>query len=120
MAQKIEIESESANAISRERAGRLFKMVKLMSENSVQRAQLIRKLKVGTRTCYRDIDFLRNRGVRLKNVSGGYGLGESLDEALYKIPFPDPELTFGDVLAVMRGRSGSHKRLQKLFSSLGE
>lgn len=104
--------------VSGERAGRLYRLLKILSGGSTPRTQILKKIKVGMRTFYRDLDLLRACGIDIQTVPGGYGLGQSLDDALYQLPFPDPELTFGDVATLMKGRSSSHAKLQRLFERL--
>jgi biotin operon repressor len=104
--------------ISGERAGRLYKLLKLLSSNSLARTQLLRKLNVGMRTFYRDVDLLRECGVSIETEEGGYSLHGSFEQALAHLPYPDPELTFGDVVTLMKGRSSSHQRLRKQFTQL--
>lgn len=109
---------EDASRISSARAGRLYRLLKILANGSTSRATLLKKLKMGMRTFYRDVDLLRECGVPVEAKSDGYVLGESLDSALDRVPFPDPELTFGDVVQLMKGRSASHQKLKRLFESL--
>lgn len=104
--------------ISEERAGRLYKLLKLLAHDSLARATLLRKLSVGMRTFYRDVDLLRECGVAIETHEGAYQLLGTLEQALAQLPFPDPELTFGDVLALMKGRSGAHQKLRRVFGQL--
>lgn len=104
--------------VSGQRAGRLYNLLKLLEHDARPRTQLLRKLKVGMRTFYRDIDLLRECGVNIETQEDGYLLADNFDAALSRLPFPDPELTFGDVVVLMKGRSASHQKLRKLFASL--
>jgi biotin operon repressor len=107
------------NRVSADRAGRLYRLLRLVSTTGpAPRPQLLKRLKVGMRTFYRDIDLLRSCGIVIQTAGNGYSLPLSLDEALQRLPFPDPELSFGDVLALMKGKTGSHERLRKLFVSI--
>ena len=108
----------AAGKISHERASRLYRLVKILAESPVGRAQLVKRLKVGLRTFYRDVDLLRECAIEIETQRGGYRLGCSLDEALLRVPFPDPELTFGEIVILMKGRSGSHVKVRKLFQQL--
>lgn len=120
MATKSDDPEEPGQQLTAERAGRLYRLVKLLAGGNCSRHHLTKRLRVGTRTCYRDIDVLRECGVRVDTVAGGYALGESMDAALFKVPFPDPNLSFGDMLTLMRGRSASHRRLQRVVASIAE
>lgn len=104
--------------ISGNRAGRLYKLLKVLSNGSASRAHLLKSLKMGMRTFYRDIDLLRECGVKIETAESGYTLLTSLEDALQQLPFPDPDLTFGDVVALMKGRSKSHQKLRQIFDQV--
>ncbi len=94
--------------ISADRAGRLYRLLKQVANTGpTSRPQLLKRLKVGMRTFYRDIDLLRGCGIIIHAEPKGYTLQVTLDEALAKLPFPNPELTFGDVLQLIKGRSSA-------------
>ncbi|MBY0587561.1 hypothetical protein K2X85_10310 [bacterium] len=104
--------------ISIDRAGRLYRLLKHVSGATVDRATLLKKLNVGMRTFYRDVDLLRACGIVVNVADDGYVLEGTLKDALHQLPFPDPELTFGEIDAVMKGKSPSHVRLQQLFKKV--
>lgn len=104
--------------ISGDRAGRLYRLLKILESSPATRAQLLKRLKVGMRTFYRDVDLLRECGVNIETRDSGYELHDAIDVALGRLPYPDPELTFGEVLDLMRGRSASHLKLRKQFANL--
>ena len=101
--------------ISIDRAGRLYNLIAALAEGAQSRASLMRRLRSGVRTFYRDVDLLRSVGVDLRTEADGYSLHSSIEDALACVPFPDPELTFGDVMTLMRGRSQAHRKLKHLF-----
>ncbi|QDU61640.1 hypothetical protein Pan216_25010 [Planctomycetes bacterium Pan216] len=104
--------------ISGTRAGRLYRLLKILSKGSAPRVRLLRGLRVGMRTFYRDIDLLRECGVQIDVGEDGYTMPGKLEDAISRIPFPDPELTFGDVALLMKGRTKSHQRLKQQFERL--
>jgi predicted DNA-binding transcriptional regulator YafY len=118
MVQKTSSVHDDSLRISGVRAGRLYKLLKQLSSGPAQRSTMLKRLRVGMRTFYRDIDLLRECGVEIETRAEGYSLTESLEDALDRLPFPDPELTFGDVLVLMKGRSSSHQKLRKLLEQL--
>lgn len=101
--------------LSEARGGRLYKLLKLVAAATVPREVLLRKLKTGMRTFYRDIDLLRACGVTVLVRGDGYRLKGTLSEALDLLPFPDPELTFGDVETLRKGRTPTHAKIRQLF-----
>ena len=107
--------AEPSVGITRDRAGRLYHLLAALAEGAQSRSALMRRLRSGLRTFYRDLDLLRTLGVDLRTEADGYALHSSLEEALGLVPFPDPELTFGDVMTLMRGRSQAHRKLKTLF-----
>lgn len=120
MAKKTASSKSTRVKISDSRAGRLYRMLKALSTNNSSRSSLLKKLKVGMRTFYRDVDLLRACQIPIETIDEGYSLNESLDDALSRLPFPDPELTFGDVVTLMKGRTTSHQKLKRIFESLSK
>jgi len=110
--------SSDSVGITFERAGRLYHLLSALAEGMQSRGALMRRLRTGLRTFYRDLDLLRTLGVDLRTETDGYALHSSLEEALGAVPFPDPELTFGDVMTLMRGRSQAHRKLKLLFQQI--
>lgn len=110
--------STSKYNLSHKRAGRLYKLLRILSEGSATRAQLVRKLKVGARTFYRDVDLLRECGISIRTLENGYELTTKFDLALGKLPFPSPDLTFGEVVTLMKGRTKAHQKLKQMFDKV--
>lgn len=104
--------------ISPSRAGRLYRLLRQVSGGAVLRSLLLKRLRVGQRTFYRDIDLLRECGIDVAVDGEGYSLTGTLAEALHLLPFPDPELTFGDIEVLMRGRSQTHEKMRTLFKRI--
>jgi predicted DNA-binding transcriptional regulator YafY len=103
--------------ISSRRAARLYRLLTTLAEEARSRSQLIRQGRAGMRTFYRDLSFLEGCGIAVGTGDGRYGLTSSLDEALAKLPFPTPELTFADVFELSKGRG---RAAQKLRTQLNE
>ena len=118
MAKKSAANKVKRNRISMARAGRLFRLVKVLAVGAVPRAQLLKKLRVGMRTFYRDVDLLRECGIEVDTKDSSYALVGKLDDALHRLPYPDPELTFGEVTSLMKGVSGSAKKLRQQFEQM--
>ena len=118
MAKKFASSPTSDQRISGPRAGRLYRLLKSLSRGPMSRPQLLKRLKVGMRTFYRDVDLLRECGIVIEPGESGYALETSLDAALSLVPFPNPQLTFGDVVTLMKGRSASHRKLRHAFDGL--
>lgn len=106
-----------APAVTPGRAGRLYRLVSLTAEGPRTRKHLLGKLKLDVRAFYRDLEFLRGLGVDVVADGDKYHLASELDSALAKLPFPDPGLSFRDVLALSRGTGDAQKKLRRRIES---
>jgi DNA binding protein with HTH domain len=109
--------SKAANQVERpavtpERFARLYLLVQILANSSKTRDFLARRLSVDIRGFYRDLDLLRKAGVPITLADSRYGLAETLEDALSRIPFPDPHLTLGDARLLAKGRTKSHQQLK--------
>lgn len=107
-----------AVSLTAQRAARLFRLLTLLGDGSQSRQQILRKLKVDVRGFYRDLEALRGLGVEIH--SGGdnrYALEMELDDALARLPFPDPGLNFRDVQQLAKGDTAAHRKLKRRINS---
>jgi DNA-binding CsgD family transcriptional regulator len=117
-------EAEQARLISQPqtpalRAARLYRMLTLLGTGPQTRSQLLRRLKLDVRGFYRDLEALRALGIEV-NTTGDetkYTLTGELDDALAKLPFPDPELNVRDVLQLTTGATAAHRKLKQRVNS---
>ena len=104
---------ELASAVTAQRAARLYRFLMLVADVPKTRTALLKRLKVDRRGFYRDLELVRSLGVDVASDGENYHLVGSLDESLEKLPFPDPGLSFRDVLLLAQGgRSAAHRKLQ--------
>ena len=110
-----------SGSLSGQRASRLFRLLTLLDEGPLTRQQVLRKLRIDVRGFYRDLEALRGLGVVVHTGSDNrYSLTIHLDEALDRLPFPDPQLNFRDVQLLVKGETAAHRKLkQRLNSFLG-
>lgn len=105
-------------ALTAQRAARLYKLLTLLGEGPQTRRLLLTRLKLDVRGFYRDLETLRGYAI---DVSPGfdtrYQLAGSVDDALAKLPFPDPGLNVRDALALCNGTSPAHRRLKQRVSA---
>lgn len=107
------LKKESATVVTSQRAGRLFRLLNLIGEAPRKRSVLLRKLKVDRRGFYRDLEFLRSLNVEITSDGDTYTLVGTVEDALIHLPFPDPGLSFQDVLMLASGgRSAAHRKLK--------
>lgn len=99
--------------VTAKRAARLYRMLRLLSVGAQTRTALARRLKLDVRGFYRDLVLLRECGIDLPLEAGRYELTLDLDEAVSRLPFPDPHLTLAEAMQLAKGRSAAHKKLKK-------
>jgi len=95
------------------RAARLYKLLTLLGDGPQTRRILLARLKIDVRGFYRDLESLR--GLRIDIGVGPdnrYSLPLSLDDALARLPFPDPGLSVRDVLQLCSGSTTAHRKLK--------
>lgn len=101
------------------RAARLYRLLTLLGAGPQTRAALLRRLKIDVRGFYRDLEALRALGIDV-TTSGDepkYALAGELDDALAKLPFPDPGLNVRDALQLANGTTAAHRRLKQRVNS---
>jgi len=94
------------------RAGRLYKLLLQVERTARPRDALLRKLKVDVRGFYRDLELLRELGIGVASDGERYQLEGELDDALGRLPFPDPGLSLRDALKLAQGRTEAHRKLR--------
>ena len=104
--------------ISSRRAARLYRLVRTLDQSARSRPQLIRLGRAGMRTFYRDLILLGEYGIVVRMSEGRYELITPIEEALSRLPFPPPELSFGDVLELSKGRGAAQSKLKAQFDDL--
>jgi predicted DNA-binding transcriptional regulator YafY len=100
-------------SVTPERAGRLFRLLTLLGAGPQTRMTLTRRLRLGVRGFYRDLEVLRTVGIPVVLLNGKYALAEDAAQAIERLPFPDPGLTLGEARQLARGRSDAHKKIRK-------
>ncbi len=108
----------SAISLTSLRAARLYRLLTLLRGGPQTRASLLRRLKLDVRGFYRDLESLRTLGIE---VSAGddtkYVLVGEVDDALAKLPFPDPGLNVRDALQLANGSTSAHRKLKQRVNS---
>src|SRR5262245_1774292 len=105
-------------AVSAERATRLYRLLKLLGKGPQRRTVLTRKLRLGVRGFYRDLEVVRTVGIHIKLGNSRYHLVEDLTEAIDRLPFPDPGLSLGEARLIARGRSPAHKKIREQLGKI--
>lgn len=105
---------------SRRRAARLYRFLASLDRQERSQSQLLRRLRVGVRTFYRDLNLLRAWGIEIRLQQSKYRLARSLPESLKRLPFPDPELSFAEAQSLAATRTAAGRRLRRLLHALTE
>jgi hypothetical protein len=112
---KVEAASVTLTA---QRAARLYRLLTLLGDGPQTRQQLLRRLKLDVRGFYRDLESLRGLGIEVHTGDDNrYGLLNNLDDALARLPFPDPGLNFRDVQQLAKGDTAAHRKLKQRINS---
>jgi hypothetical protein len=109
----------SAVSLTSLRAARLYRLLTLLGTGPQTRAFLLRRLKLDVRGFYRDLEALRTLGIEVTTTGDEtkYALDGELDDALAKLPFPDPGLNVRDALQLSVGSSAAHRKLKQRVNS---
>jgi predicted DNA-binding transcriptional regulator YafY len=109
-------QSPELPGVTPDRFTRLYRLVQILAAGPQPRTALARRLGLDVRGFYRDLELLRAAGVPITLAKGRYCLEGKADDALARLPFPDPHLTLGDALLLARGRSAVHQKLKAHIS----
>jgi hypothetical protein len=95
--------------ISLARAARLHRLVVLLAAEPRPRAEVLGELRIGFRTFYRDLEFLKRHGIKIQRRTKHYTLPMSAEAAELRLPFPDPQLSFAEMAELARepGKAGA-------------
>jgi hypothetical protein len=118
MARKRRTSEAAAPAVTVERAARLCRLVSLTARGGLGRARLLQLLKVDLRGFYRDLQLLRGAGVDISPADGRYVLSGAVQEAIDRLPCPDPHLTLGELALLTTGRGIVSRKLRQLLADI--
>jgi hypothetical protein len=118
MAKKKASPEAAGASVSLERAARLYRMLTMLGHGAQSRAVLVRRLRLGIRGYYRDLEILRAVGIIVSFSGGKYHLKEDLAPAIERLPFPDPNLNLGEARQLARGRSRAHKKIREQLQKI--
>src|SRR5687768_9076365 len=105
----------TSSAVTPERATRLFRLLTILAGGPQTRVALIRRLHLGIRGFYRDLEALRSVGITIELTKGKYILQGEVSQAIESLPFPDPGLTMGEARQLAKGRTLAHRKLRELL-----
>jgi hypothetical protein len=81
---------------------------------------IISQLRIGLRTFYRELAFLRRCGVKVRQRSKLYFLLATAEQAEGRLPFPDPQLSFAEIAELAQCDCAAGRRLAALLAEVIE
>ena len=110
--------SVESPALTVERAARLYRMIRHLATGPHTREMLTRRLRLDTRGFYRDLEMLRAIGIAIETEGKRYHLLGSSQQALLRLPLPDPRLTLGEAADLIKGRGPAQRKLRALLDRI--
>lgn len=107
-----------AKMVTAERAARLYRLLQLLGKGPLTREMLTRRLRLDVRGFYRDLEALRAAGIVVLLRDHHYTLRQEVQEAIARLPFPDPHLTLGDAMQLAKGRTAAHQKIKKQIAAI--
>jgi hypothetical protein len=104
--------------ITLHRAARLHHLVTFLARSPRSRTDILSHLRIGLRTFYREVDFLKRCGVRIRHQEKLYHLLPTAEEAEGRLPFPDPQLSFAEMSELARCDCPAGRRMAELLASV--
>jgi hypothetical protein len=104
--------------ITLQRAARLHRLVRFVSEAPRTRDAVLTYLRIGLRTFYRELELLRRCGVKIRHRDKLYTLMATAEQAEGKLPFPDPQLSFAEMAELAQCPCDAGQRLGQLLASV--
>ena len=105
-------------AVTAQRAPYLYRLLRLLGKGPQLREVLTKRLRRDVRSFYRDLSVLRSAGIIVVLAEGRYRLQGDVDEAVARLPFPDPRLTLGEATLLAKGRSRAHRKLKEQIDQI--
>ncbi|MBY0514212.1 MAG: hypothetical protein K2P78_09920 [Gemmataceae bacterium] len=108
----------AAPSLTAPRAARLYKLLSLLAAGPQTRRTLLTKLKLDVRGFYRDLETVRDLGIEVALAADAkYALAGSMDDALGRVPFPDPGLSVREAMQLAAGGSPAHRKLKQRINA---
>ena len=95
------------------RAIRLHRLVQILGEAPRTRDYLTHRLRIEVRDFYRDLRTLRQARIEIRKEGRCFHLRGKVEDAVPRLPFPDPHLTVGEAILLAKGRTAAHRRLKQ-------
>jgi hypothetical protein len=104
--------------ITLQRAARLHRLVRFLATSPRARSSILSDLRIGLRTFYRELELLKRCGVKIRHKNKLYDLVPTAAEALGRLPFPDPQLSFAEMAELAQCPCPAGQRLAELLATV--
>src|SRR5579875_2698925 len=104
--------------ITLHRAARFHRLIVFLAESPRTRPDILSHLRIGLRTFYRELDFLKRCGVKVRHKAKLYHLIATVDQAEGRLPFPDPQLSFAEMTELACCDCPAGRRMAELLASV--
>ena len=79
---------------------------------------ILSELRIGLRTFYRELELLKKCAVKVRHKHKLYHLVPTAAEALGRLPFPDPQLSFAEMAELAVCDCAAGRRLAELLAAV--
>jgi predicted DNA-binding transcriptional regulator YafY len=110
--------ARSRGPITPARAARLYRLLQFLTKRPIAREELARTLKIDMRGFFRDLKTLRDLGVRVRTTHHLYSLSQRFEQAVTRLPFPDPRLKLNEAIQLAKGRTAAHRKLKRQIKAI--
>jgi hypothetical protein len=104
--------------ITLHRAARFHRLIRFLAQSPRTRPDILSHLRIGLRTFYRELDFLKRCGIKVRHKAKLYHLIATADQAEGRLPFPDPQLSFAEMAELARCDCPAGRRMAELLASV--
>ena len=118
MAKRASSKRPPAVHVTLQRAARLHRLVAFLATAPNGRTAVLTELRIGLRTFYRELELLKKRGIKVRFIKKLYHLIGTRDDALGRLPVPDPELSFAEMAELARCPCPAGLRLAELLAAV--
>lgn len=118
MAKRATSKRPPAVHVTLQRAARLHRLVVFLATAPNGRTAVLTELRIGLRTFYRELELLKKRGIKVRFIKKLYHLIGTRDDALGRLPVPDPELSFAEMAELASCPCPAGLRLAELLATV--
>ncbi len=104
--------------ITLQRAARLHRLVWFLADTARTRDAILTHLNIGLRTFYRELELFKRCGIKVRHRNKQYALVATATQAEGRLPFPDPQLSFAEMVELAACSCDAGRRLAELLAAV--